>query len=133
MTTVKKPQAEGNQTQDNEAKAQDKPATAGKEVVALSVKGQEKGSQLVQHQAFFAGNRPVEESHLKVVGTYNAVGGSRPIVASGMEVKGTLTISGHRPIAASHLKISETYSVMGNRPVASNEIDDPASLMGFLD
>jgi hypothetical protein len=50
-----------------------------------------------------------------------------------MDITGTLTISGHRPIMASHLKISETYSVMGNRPVASNEIDDPTTLMGFLD
>jgi hypothetical protein len=44
-----------------------------------------------------------------------------------------LAVSGHRPIAASHLQISETYAVMGNRPVASNEIDDPTTLMGFLD
>ncbi|MFM1843108.1 MAG: hypothetical protein RLZZ490_1850 [Cyanobacteriota bacterium] len=48
-----------------------------------------------------------------------------------MEMSGSLTISGNRPIALSHLKISETYS--GNRPVASNEIDDPSTLMGYLD
>jgi hypothetical protein len=78
-------------------------------------------------------NRPVEASHLKVVSTYTSVGGSRPVVSSGMEVSNTLAISGNRPIALSHLNISETYTVMGNRPVASNEIDDPTTLMGFLD
>jgi hypothetical protein len=50
-----------------------------------------------------------------------------------MEVSSTLSISGNRPIQISHLNISETYSVMGNRPVASNEIDDPAILMSYLD
>ncbi len=78
-------------------------------------------------------NRPIEASHLNIVSTYTAVGGSRPVTASGMEVMATLTISGNRPIAASHLQISETYAVMGNRPVASNETDDPEALMGFLD
>ena len=71
---------------------------------------------------------------LKVIGTYSSVGGSRPIIASGMDISSTLTVSGHRPIALSHLQISETYTVMGNRPVASNEIDEePAVLMGYLD
>ena len=130
---VKKVGANGNQVQDSESKAEDNPKAGSKEVVALSVKGEEKGSDLIHQAGFFHGNRPVEASHLKVVGTYTSVGGARPIAASGMEVSGTLTVSGHRPIAASHLKISETYSVMGNRPVASNEIDDPATLMGYLD
>ncbi len=79
------------------------------------------------------GGRPVEVSHLKVVSTYSSVGGLRPVGSSGMEVSSTLAISGNRPIALSHLHISETYTVMGNRPVASNEIDDPETLMGFLD
>ena len=48
-----------------------------------------------------------------------------------MEMSGSLTISGNRPIALSHLNITETYS--GNRPIASNEIDDPGTLMGYLD
>jgi hypothetical protein len=79
------------------------------------------------------GNRPIEASHLHIIGTYSAVGGSRPITTNGIEVSSTMTISGNRPIAVSHLAISEMYSVMGNRPVASNEIDDPTALMGFLD
>jgi hypothetical protein len=109
-------------------------STPAKETVALSVKGKsDVESHLVYHPQTSPGNRPIEVSHLKVVSEYSSVGGTRPIVASGMEIKGTLTISGHRPIAASHLQVSETYTVMGNRPVASNEIDDLAALMGFLD
>jgi hypothetical protein len=126
---------ETNETEANEAnKAPQTPKTStrgskSKEVMALSVKG--KSEQLVP--TALPGNRPIEPSHLKVISTYMSVGGSRPIAASGMEFTGTLAVSGHRPIAVSHLNISETYSVMGNRPVASNEIDDPATLMGFLD
>jgi hypothetical protein len=126
-----------------------------KEVVALSVKGQSgdaKGLNLftpayglpenrpigASHLMFKIGegmpqNRPIEVSHLKIVSTYNSIGATRPVGASGMEISSTLAISGHRPISVSHLHISETFTVMGNRPVASNEIDDPITLMGFLD
>ncbi|OKH18145.1 hypothetical protein NIES593_22455 [Hydrococcus rivularis NIES-593] len=156
--TVEKLEANGNQIQEaeqaNDSAKTGNRAKKNREVVALSVKKQaEKESQLkhveglpenrpigVSHLAIkemdgqgLPNNRPVEASHLKVVSTYSSVGGVRPVVASGMEVSSTLAISGNRPIAASHLKISETYTVMGNRPVASNEIDDPAALMGFLD
>ena len=78
-------------------------------------------------------NRPIEPSHLDVVRTYSSVGSNRPVTKGSVEVSSTLTVSGNRPIAQSHLQISETYVVMGNRPVASNEIDDPATLMGYLD
>ncbi len=111
--------------------------TKAKEVVAISVKDanteQSGGLKLMTPHEGIPGNRPVEASHLKIISTYTSVGGQRPVVASGMDIKSTLTISGSRPIVASHLHISETYAVMGNRPVASNEIDDPATLMGFLD
>ncbi len=103
------------------------------EVTALSVAAQSGGLKLMKSPEGLPGNRPIEASHLHIIGTYNAVGGSRPITANGIEVSSTLTISGNRPIAVSHLAISEMYSVMGNRPVASNEIDDPTALMGFLD
>ncbi len=79
------------------------------------------------------GNRPVTVSNLKIAETYSAVGGTRPIFANEMKVAGSITASGIRPISASTLQISETYVVMGNRPVASNQIDDPATLMGYLD
>jgi hypothetical protein len=158
--TVEKLESNGNQTQDTEqitdsAKTGSR-AKKTKEVVALSVKDKnakesqdlnlfKHGDGLpnnrpigVSHLAIkkaegMPNNRPIEASHLKVVSTYNSVGGSRPVTASGMEVSSTLAISGNRPIALSHLAISETYTVMGNRPVASNEIDDPTALMGYLD
>ncbi|GBF80984.1 hypothetical protein [Aphanothece sacrum] len=108
-----------------------------KQASALSVKEKSaKGShglQLLTEPSYLPGNRPIEASHLNIVSTYGSLGTTRPVVASGMEVSGTLTISGERPIMASHLHISETYNVMGDRPVASNEIDDPELLMGFLD
>ncbi len=109
-------------------------STIGKESSALSVKNKADSSlNLAPARQGLPNNRPVEASKLHVVSTYNTGGGTRPVVSSGIEISGTLTISGNRPIALSHLKISDTYSVMGNRPVASNEIDDPAALMGFLD
>jgi hypothetical protein len=157
--TAEKLETNGNQIPENEqandsAKTSTRAKKATKEVVALSLKeNSAKESQLkhveglpenrpigISHLAIkemdgsgLPNNRPVEASHLKVVSTYTSVGGVRPVVASGMEISSTLAISGNRPIALSHLNISETYSVMGNRPVASNEIDDPATLMGFLD
>lgn len=108
-----------------------------KQSSALSVKDEAsksaQGIQLINEPGLLPGNRPVEASHLKVVGTYKSVGGSRPVSAGEMEISSTLTISGQRPIMVSHLQVSETYTVMGNRPVAPNDIDDPALLMGYLD
>ncbi len=76
-------------------------------------------------------NRPIEASKIHVVSTYGSMGATRPVGASTMEMSGTMTISGNRPIALSHLHITEVTP--GNRPVASNEIDDPNTLMGYLD
>ncbi|AGF52602.1 slr0476 [Synechocystis sp. PCC 6803] len=76
-------------------------------------------------------NRPIEASKIHVVSTYGSMGATRPVGASTMEVSSTMTVSGNRPIALSHLHISEITA--GNRPVASNEIDDPNTLMGYLD
>ena len=78
-------------------------------------------------------NRPIEPSHLEVVRTYSTVGSNRPVTKGTMEISNTLTISGNRPIAVGGLQISESHIIMGNRPVASNEIDDAAALMGYLD
>ena len=79
------------------------------------------------------GNRPIEPSHLDVVKTYSSVGSARPVTKSGIQISSTLAISGNRPIALSSLQVSDTLVVMGNRPVASNEIDDAATLMGYID
>lgn len=76
-----------------------------------------------------AGNRPVEASNFEV----RHLMGNRPIGASLMQVSEIYKMSGSRPVAVSNLHISDLYSVMGNRPIASNEIDDSATLMGFID
>jgi hypothetical protein len=122
--TVEEVITNGNQreTEGNSA-AEGNPEGKEQQTLALSV----------HKNTLLPNNRPIEPSHLQIVRTYSSVGGSRPVSKSGIQVSNTLTISGNRPIAVSTLKISETYSVMGNRPVASNEIDDPTTLMGYID
>jgi hypothetical protein len=95
-----------------------------KEVVAL---------KLATTSALLPGNRPVEPRHLQVVSTYGAAACLRPVMKSGLHIKKSIMISGNRPITATHLVISETIKILGNRPVAPNEIDDPVTLMGYLD
>lgn len=116
---------EQNGNQGDEGNSQENP------VVALSVK--DSSTVKLKTYTVLPGNRPVEASHLKIVSSFNSVGSIRPITSSGMIVSRNMVMSGNRPVLASTLKISETYAVMGNRPVASNEVDDPISLMGYLD
>jgi hypothetical protein len=78
-------------------------------------------------------NRPIEPSHLEIVHTYSSVGSDRPVSKGTVKFNSSLAISGNRPIAASTLQVSDSYIVMGNRPVASNESDETATLMGYLD
>lgn len=78
-------------------------------------------------------NRPIEPSSLEIVHTYSSVGSDRPVAKGTVEFSSSLTISGNRPIAASTLQVSDSYIVMGNRPVASNESDETATLMGYID
>lgn len=110
------------------------------QTTVISTKTQEDDSKLLALSTFstptttlLPNNRPVEPSHLKVVHTYSSVGSARPVTQGNVKFSSSIVISGNRPIAASTLKISDSYLVMGNRPVASNEIDDAASLMGYLD
>jgi len=140
--SVETMEANGTQVEENQNKSGEEHGQTQndqeKEITALSVNEPKKkyaqGLQLATNSVGgLPGKRPVEASHLQIVNTYSSVGGNRPVVKSGIKIKGMLTISGNRPITASHLKISETYTVMGNRPVAPNEIDDPISLMGFID
>lgn len=98
-----------------------------------------------------AGMRPIIASGLAVQGTVNVAGirpiindgfqavqeinimGIRPIGASQIQIAETVSMMGMRPIAYSGLNITEMMSVAGLRPIASNDIDDSATLMGFLD
>ena len=116
--TVENLEANGNQNPE-ESKAEN----GEQKTLALSV----------PQKTLLPGNRPIEPSHLQIVNTYSSVGSARPVTKSGIKVSSTMVISGNRPITLSTLQVSDTYTVMGNRPVASNEIDDPTTLMGYLD
>lgn len=96
---------------------------AGEQVLALST----------QPRTLLPQNRPIEPSSIEIVHTYSSVGSDRPVSKGTVKFSSSLAISGNRPIAASTLQVSESYIVMGNRPVASNESDETATLMGYLD
>jgi hypothetical protein len=117
--TVENLETNGNQVHEEEKSENGQ----NREALTLSV---QKGSLLPQ-------NRPIEPSHLQIVSTYDSVGSHRPVTKGTVDFNSSLAISGNRPIAVSTLKISESYNVMGDRPVASNEIDDPSTLMGYID
>lgn len=130
--TVESLEHNGNQLQEGQT------ATEGQDnqVVALSVQPNQGRQPLrlkVDQDHALPNNRPIEASHLEIVRTFSTVGSSRPIVKSKINFGSQMTVYGNRPVSGTTLKISETYTVMGNRPVASNEIDDPVSLMGYID
>lgn len=77
-------------------------------------------------------NRPITASQITIVDTMNIMG-ARPISANTFTVAHNDTLPGHRPVATSALMKADTSRLPGHRPIASNEIDDPLSLMGFLD
>ena len=129
--------AEENKTSSTQANETNAKTTATKsrtETKAKTTKTEdEKALTLsVQPREMLPRNRPVEPSHIEIVHTYSSVGSDRPVSKGTVKFSSTLAISGNRPIAASTLQISDTY-IMGKRPIASNESDDTASLMGYLD
>ena len=128
--------AEGNTTnttppKDTKAKATATKTQADTKAKATAEKEDKSLALSVQPKSMLPQNRPVEPSHLEIVNTYSSVGSNRPVTKGTIDFASSMVISGNRPIAASTLKISESY--MGNRPVASNEADDTAALMGYLD
>ncbi len=128
--------AEENKTSSTQANETNAKTTATKsrtETKAKTTKTDDKALTLsVQPREMLPQNRPVEPSHIEIVHTYSSVGSDRPVSKGTVKFSSTLAISGNRPIAASTLQISDTY-IMGKRPIASNESDDTASLMGYLD
>ncbi|MEL7038057.1 MAG: hypothetical protein AAFO04_20930 [Cyanobacteria bacterium J06592_8] len=88
----------------------------------------------VAQSAMIMPNRPIEESHLEVVGMISR---NRPVFktesASGMTFvhsEDTVGAMANRPVAHTQLQIT---SMVANRPIASNQVDDPYALMGYLD
>lgn len=102
-----------------------------KEGNALTVKKEESGSIEVAQPRFLLGNRPIEPSNLKVMD--NTSVGNRPIFASELQVVNSDLLPGHRPIMASKTDLLNADMLLGNRPIASNEVDDPLTLMGYID
>ncbi len=138
--------AEESKTNGNEAKpasskttstraTASKSGTTSKTTTTAPKKGSEEKALALstQTKTLLPQNRPIEPSSLEIVNTYSSVGSNRPVAKGKVEFNSSLAISGNRPIAASTLQVSETYVVMGNRPVASNESDETATLMGYID
>lgn len=77
-------------------------------------------------------NRPIMASNIRVA-EHNVLADRRPIFCSDLVFRDDLTLPGGRPIVASDPRLLEASLLPGGRPIASNEIDDPETLMGFLD
>ena len=129
--------AEENKPNGTQAKASTSKTTTAKTTAASKTatakKDEAKSLALsTQPRTMLPQNRPIEPSQIDIVHTYSSVGSDRPVSKGTVEFSSSITISGNRPIAASTLQVSDSF-IMGNRPVASNESDDTASLMGYLD
>ena len=127
----------GTQAKTSTSKTTSAKTTASKtntsKAASAKTEGEEKSLALsTQPPVMLPQNRPIEPSHIEIVRTYSSVGSDRPVSKGTVEFSSSLAISGNRPIAVSTLQVSESY-IMGNRPVASNESDDTAALMGYLD
>ncbi|WP_421659185.1 hypothetical protein [Leptothermofonsia sp. ETS-13] len=84
----------------------------------------------LQVYASYLNGRPIVASNLKVA---ELLPGDRPIFESDFRVVEGAILPGDRPIMASDPKLLSASRLPGNRPIASNEIDDAATLMGFID
>jgi len=94
-----------------------------------------------------AGVRPIATSDLQVYDSYlngrpisassltvsEMLPGGRPIFVSDFHMVESEMLPGGRPIMVSDPSLMHASLLPGGRPIASNEIDDPITLMGFLD
>ncbi len=85
----------------------------------------------IVHTIRDSGVRPVGASLVKIDSSTEFLG--RPVGADSFQIVHTIRDSGVRPVGASLVKIDGSTQFIGNRPVASNELDDSAVLMGYLD
>ena len=108
-------------------------STSTAKAVSTKKEGEEQSLALsTQPRSLLPQNRPIEPSHLEIVNTYSSVGSNRPVTKGTVDFSSSIAISGNRPIAASTLQVSDSF-IMGNRPIASNESDDTAILLEYLD
>ena len=122
----------GTQAKDSTSKTTTAKTTAASKTTTAKKDEAKSLALSTQPRTMLPQNRPIEPSHIDIVHTYSSVGSDRPVSKGTVEFSSSLVISGNRPIAASTLQVSDSF-IMGNRPVASNESDDTASLMGYLD
>lgn len=124
-------------------------------------KSKTSGGLVVHQPTGLPNNRPVISSGVQIVGTF-IDGGVRPIGASDAHLVESDYHYGNRPIAANYPEVTslvhlqeaplfygrpiaanypdvahrvdlENAETFYNRPIASNDIDDPITLMGYLD
>ncbi len=134
MTTSDTAPDTSNADHENEAAMENNDTTNTPEsgsALAVKSEGQNSGIELSKPR-FFLGNRPIEPSNLKVLDTATTPG-NRPIFASDMTVYSHDMLPGHRPVMASDDSLTHAPMLLGNRPIASNQVDDPLTLMGYLD
>jgi hypothetical protein len=99
--------------------------------LAVSASAQMSAIELSNVRTFLA-NRPIARTDLRVIDSI-AIPGNRPVFASNLQILDTDTLPGHRPIMASNPSLMNANHLLGNRPIASNDVDDPLTLMGYLD
>lgn len=101
---------------------------------ALAVQSKKAAGEIeqIQQPRFVFGIRPIEPSNLEVIDT-DRIPGHRPIFASHLHVIDTDSLPGHRPIVASDPALMHGSMLPGYRPIAANQVDDPQTLMGYLD
>ncbi len=114
-------------TQDSHDQQEENMSNTDSQAIVLST-----NSIKLTTSASLPNNRPITASDLQIVDTLNIMG-HRPVVANTFQIAHSDTLPGHRPVAVSSLMSADTSKLPGHRPIAPNEIDDPASLMGFLD
>lgn len=124
-------------------------------------KSKSSGGLVVHESSGLPNNRPVISSGVQIVATFTD-GGIRPIGASDSHLIESDYHYGNRPIAANYPEVTslvhledaplfygrpvaanypdvahrvnlESAEIFYNRPIASNDIDDPITLMGYLD
>ena len=125
----------GTQAKTSTSKTAPAKTTAKTDSSSKSIKKEVEEQSLAlspQPRTMLPQNRPIEPSHIDIVHTYSSVGSDRPVSRGTVDFSSSIAISGNRPIAASTLQVSDSF-IMGNRPVASNESDDTATLLEYLD
>jgi hypothetical protein len=114
------------------AKTSKAPTGKEKEVVALSLQGDEdKPGQAIKFKDSpnLPGHRPIGVSTVHFIHQDGLLPNNRPIAANSMHFSENYSVMGNRPVESSHLNvISEYNSVGGTRPVVSSGLKISSSI-----